>query len=189
MTQEEFLFQVAEHLQTAGIPFMVAGSHGSIAYSHPRTTNDVDLVIDPAPEQLDRFLSLLGDDYYASRESAQEALSQRSMFNIVDLDSGWKADLIVRKDRPFSVEEFGRRQHRTLYGRSLPIASAEDVILTKLEWDAITPSERQLRDALNVATVQWPALDQAYLRRWASVLGVSDKLEEVLRNAAQGQPG
>jgi hypothetical protein len=74
MNQEEFLFQVAEHLQTAGIPFMVAGSHSSIAYSHPRTTNDADLVIDPSAEQLDRFMSLLGDDYYASRESAQEAL-------------------------------------------------------------------------------------------------------------------
>jgi hypothetical protein len=187
VTQEEFLVRIAELLETAGIAFMVAGSHASSHHGHPRTTHDVDVVIEPTPEQLDRFLSLLGDDYYSSQEMAREALSRRSMFNILHFDSGWKVDLIIRKDRPFSVEEFRRRQMGNLHGRPLPIASPEDVILSKLEWDKITPSERQLRDALNVAAVKWPGLDQAYLRRWAAVLGVSEKLEEVLRNAEQQQ--
>lgn len=110
------------------------------------------------------------------------------MFNVVDFDEGWKADFIIRKDRPFSVEEFGRRQVRTHLGGSLPIASAEDVILAKLEWDRISPSDRQVHDAVNVATVQWSTLDQDYLRRWAPVLGVADKLEELLRAAKALQP-
>ncbi len=188
MTQEEFLVQIAQCLETAGIPFMVTGSHSSSHYGQPRTTNDVDLVIDPTAEQLTRFLDLLGDRYYVSRESAQEALARRSMFNVVDFEEGWKADLIVRKDRPFSIEEFGRRRPRTLLGQSLPIASAEDVILAKLEWNAITSSERQLRDACNVAVVQWPTLDQTYLRTWASALDVADKLEDLLRKAQELQP-
>src|SRR6476660_8913373 len=93
-----------------------------------------------------------------------------------------------RKNRPYSIEEFGRRQQHIRQGRSLPIASPEDVILTKLEWDRITPSERQVRDALNVATVQGDRLDKDYLRKWAKVRGVETKLEEVLRDAAQQQP-
>ena len=188
MTQEEFLVRIAQYLETAGIPFMVTGSHSSSHYGQPRTTNDVDLVIDPTAEQLARFLDLLGDHYYVSRESAQEAFARRSLFNVVDFEEGWKADLIIRKDRPFSIEEFGRRRPRTLLGQLLPIASAEDVILAKLEWDAITSSERQLRDACNVAVVQWPTLDQAYLRTWASALGVAEKLEELLRKAQELQP-
>ena len=59
----------------------------------------------------------------------------------------------------------------------------DGVILSKLEWNKITPSERQVRDALSVAVVQWPTLDRAYLRRWAPELGVTEKLEEVLRTA------
>jgi hypothetical protein len=188
VTQDDLLLQVAHFLDAAGIPFMVVGSHSSMAYSHPRTTNDLDLVIDPTATQLDQFLSLLGERYYVSQDSAREALARRSMFNIIDLDSGWRADLIVRRDRPFSVEEFGRRQVRPLYGRSLPVASPEDVILSKLEWDRITPSERQVRDALNVAAVQWSGLDLAYLRKWAVELGVAEKLEQLLRNAEQQQP-
>ena len=110
------------------------------------------------------------------------------MFNIIDLDTGWKADLIVRKDRPFSIEEFGRRQVRLFFGRPLPAASPEDVILSKLEWDRITPSERQFRDALNVAAVQLANLDQAYLSKWAAELGVAEKLERLLQDAEQQQP-
>ena len=188
MTQQEFLAQIARCLEMAGIPFMVTGSYSSSHYGQPRTTNDIDVVIDPTPEQLASFLDLLGDRYYVSKESAHEALSRRSMFNVIDFEDGWKADLIVRKDRPFSVEEFRRRTPRTLLGQSLPLASAEDVILAKLEWNALTPSERQLHDALQVAVVQWPTLDQAYLRTWAFALGVAERLEDLLRKAQELQP-
>jgi hypothetical protein len=188
MTQDEFLLQMAQLVELAGIPFMVVGSHSSAFHGHPRTTNDVDIVVDPTSEQLDHFLARLGEDYYVSREAAHEALRNRSMFNIIHRDSGWQVYLIVRKQRPFSVKEFGRRQQQTWHGRSLPIATAEDVILTKLEWDRITPSERQVRDATTVAAVQGDRLDRDYLRKWAKVLGVADKLEEVLLDAAKQQP-
>jgi len=185
VTQEEFLAAVVGFLDQAGIPFMVAGSFSSSYHGQPRATHDVDLVIDPSLEQLDRLLTLIGERFYVSAESAREALQRRSMFNLIDFDEGWKADLIIRKDRPFSREEFQRRQSGTLLGRSLPIASAEDVILSKLEWDKITPSERHLPDALHVALVQWPRLDKEYLRKWAPHLGVADKLDALLRQAEE----
>jgi hypothetical protein len=188
MTQGDFLVAIAELLEQAGIPFMVAGSHGSSFHSQPRTTNDVAFVIDPTPAQLEQFLTLLEGRYYVSPDSAREALARRSMFNVIDFNEGWKADLIVRKDRPFSVEELRRRQPRTLFGKTVPIATAEDVILTKLEWNRITPSERQVRDALNVAAAQWPTLDRDYLRKWAAPLGVSEALEQLLRDAEGLQP-
>jgi hypothetical protein len=188
MNQDVFLKQVADWLEAAGIPYMVAGSHGSGYHGQARATNDVDMVIDPTPEQLDRFVALLGGRYYLSREAARDALRHRTMVNLIDVGEGLKADLIIRKERPFSLEEFRRRQVGTLYGRELPIVSAEDVILSKLEWDKITPSERQLRDALNVAVVQWPRLDREYLRKWAAELGVSESLEGLLRKAEDAQP-
>ncbi len=191
MNQDDFLKRMAQLLETAGIPFMLAGSHGSSYHGQPRATNDVDLVIDPTAEQLERFLALLGDQYYADPQTAREALRRRSLFNVVDFDEGWKADLILRKDRPFSVEELKRRQLGTYHGYSVPIASPEDVILTKLEWNNLTPSDRQVKDALNVAVVQGAKLDLAHLRKWAPSLGVADQLEELLREAEslRSKPG
>jgi hypothetical protein len=188
MNQEDFVAWVGRRLETAGIAFMVAGSHGSGYHGQPRATNDVDFVIDPTAEQLDQFLAALSDDYYASPEAAHEALRNRSVFNVIHLAEGWKADLIIHKNRPFSVEEFARRQVGNLYGHPLPIASAEDVILSKLEWHRISPSERQLQDALHVAVVQSARLDQPYLRHWAAQLGVGEQLEEILRQAEALRP-
>jgi hypothetical protein len=162
---------------------MVAGSYGSSFHGQPRATNDVDLVIDPTAPQLEAFLAAIADRYYVSPEAAHEALGRRSHFNIIDFSTGWKADLIIRKDRPYSVVELNRRQQGELHGRLMPIAAAEDVILTKLEWNKITPSERQLKDALNVAVVQWEKLDRAYLHTWAPTLSVADELENLLQAA------
>jgi hypothetical protein len=185
MTQEEFLIEMVKCLEAAGIPFMVAGSLSSSVYGQPRATRDVDLVIDPTAEQLNRFLTLLGSDYYVSSQAAHDALVRRSMFNVIHFADGHKADLIIRKDRPFSLEEFRRRHSGNILGHSLPIASPEDVILTKLEWNKITPSERQVQDALQVAVYQGGQLDQAYLRQWAPQLGVTAELEELLQAAGQ----
>src|SRR5262249_49281020 len=131
--------------------------------------------------QLDQFLSELGQDYYVSASAACDALDHRSMFNVIDLQFGWKIDLIVRKQRAFSIEEFRRRQTRDWKGKSIPFASPEDIILAKLEWDKITPSERQRSDAAGVSATLGSELDVAYLRKWANALGISDSLEQILR--------
>lgn len=187
MSLEDFLAAIVQRLQAAGIPFMVTGSHCSSYYGQPRATNDLDLVIEPTPAQLDLFLTALGEGYYVSPEAAREALARRSMFNVIDFASGWKADLIIRKDRPFSVEEFRRRQVQSLRGCQVPIVSAEDVILAKLEWDQLTPSERQVQDALHVVLARWDTLDKDYLRTWAAALGVMATLDVLLHKAEQAQ--
>ena len=183
MSPSDFFGRLITLLEQTGIPFMVAGSLGSGVHGQPRTTNDMDVVISPTEEQLRQFLASLGPNYYVSKQAAQEAFRQRSMFNIIDLDSGLKADLIFRKDRPFSLEEFQRRRPVTLLGTTAPVASPEDIILSKLEWSKITESDRQIQDALGVAVVQGSSLDGAYLRQWAEELGVTDRLEEVLAEA------
>ena len=90
-----------------------------------------------------------------------------------------------------TLREFQRRRPGNLDGNPLPFASPEDVILAKLEWNKITPSERQLRDAQSVAVMQWPTLDREYMRKWAPQLGVAAELEDVLRIAeeSQARPG
>jgi len=60
------------------------------------------------------------------------------------------------------------------------IATAEDVILHKLLWNRIAPSDRQLGDAAGVVAVQAEALDRNYLRQWAQKLKLTDELERLL---------
>ena len=98
------------------------------------------------------------------------------------MKTGWKADLIVRKRRAFSREEFERRVKVELMDVEVWVASAEDTILTKLEWAAAAGSERQIRDAQGVIDVLGGSLDVVYLQKWATELGVTEQLDALLRS-------
>jgi hypothetical protein len=114
-------------------------------------------------------------------DTAREAVTRRTQFNVIDMSTGWKVDLIVRKDRPFSEEEFQRRQPAELAGTSVFVATAEDTIVAKLEWAALSGgSERQMRDVDGIVRVRGPALDHAYIARWVAALGLEQLWRSVI---------
>jgi hypothetical protein len=165
---------------------MVAGSMASSYHGLPRATNDADVVIDPEPAILDRLVSSLSaDGYYVDATVAREALARRRLFNVIDPDTAFKIDLIVRKDRPFSREEFGRRARVPFAGGEADLATAEDTILAKLEWARRSGgSEKQLGDVAGILAVSGDRLDRAYVERWAEVLGVADLWRQALAGRA-----
>jgi hypothetical protein len=69
--------------------------------------------------------------------------------------------------------------------RAYDLATAEDVVLGKLEWYRLGNeiSERQWRDAIGVLQVQKGTLDREYLEHWARELGLGDLLARALRDA------
>lgn len=64
-----------------------------------------------------------------------------------------------------------------------PIATAEDIILLKLECYRLRNEtfQRQWSDLATVAKLQANRLDHGYLRFWANELGVADFAERLLR--------
>ncbi len=155
---------------------MLVGSFASTFHGEPRTTQDVDLVIEATADQLDAFLAALPpSDWYADAESARDALRRRSMFNVIDLETGWKVDVIVRKQSAFALSEFGRRTEVHLLGSRVFVATAEDTVISKLCWArAAGGSERQLRDVAAVLAATGASLDREYVERWVAELGVED---------------
>jgi hypothetical protein len=171
------LERIARVLRDNNVPFMLAGSFASTAHGVPRATQDIDIVIDPSREALDRLLTALPPDtYYVDADAAHEALRTRAMFNVIDVVTGWKIDLIVRKNRAFSNEEFARRRLVSILGIEVYVASAEDTVIAKLEWSALGGgSERQRRDVAGVLATLGAELDRAYIARWVEELGIAEE--------------
>lgn len=167
---------VLSALNNADVPYMLVGSFASMMHGEERLTKDIDFVIDPTPATLAIFEASFDPDAVYVGPSPQEALARRDQFNIIDTTSGWKVDLIIRKDRPFSKSEFERRAETALLGMTVQVATPEDTILSKLEWASMSGSDRQVADAAGVLAVSAP-LDDDYLDRWAAELGVTDLLE------------
>jgi len=171
VTPDHPLRQIVRELDRAGIEHMLAGSFASSFHGDPRTTNDIDLVIDCDRASLDRFVGGLDPTlFYVSGQAAEAAWGRRGQFNVVLLESGWKADLILRKDRAFSREEFTRREPAEIAGIRVWLASAEDTIIAKLEWAQAGESERQLRDVVGILEMRTGELDLAYVERWVREL-------------------
>lgn len=155
---------------------MLTGSFASTHYGTSRSTQDVDIVIDLTDEQLRNLIESLNQtNYYAELNSALEAKKRESLFNVIDRETGWKIDLIFRKSRPFSQEEFDRRKVVTLDGLPIYMASAEDVIIAKLEWSKLGHSQRQIEDAGTIVRIRRGTLDGSYLEKWISELGLADQ--------------
>lgn len=168
-------------LEAAGIPYMVVGSFASTVHGEPRTTLDLDLVIEPTTATLDHFLASIDmDAFYVDPDVARDALRARSMFNIIDMNSAWKVDLVIRKDRPFSIEELSRRSVQRVADNDVPTASAEDTIIAKLEWAKEGSSERQLADVAGILRLRGEALDRAYLEKWIDTLELRAQWERAL---------
>jgi hypothetical protein len=184
MSVPDVFRRITTALDQAGIGYMLSGSFASAHYGAPRSTQDIDLVIEATPAQLRAFVEALsGNEYYADLKSALEAHKRQSMFNVIDLATGWKIDLILRKSRAFSQEEFRRRQRVNLHDVHLVVASAEDVIVSKLEWAKLAQSRRQIEDAAAILRARWDALDHSYLAKWIGELGLTDQWSEARRAA------
>ena len=181
MTLAEFLAEVIDKLERFSIDYMIGGSVASSIYGEPRTTRDIDIVVEVTASSLrNLFAAFDRERVYIDEPHADEEILGGRTFNLLDLSGGWKVDLVIRKDRPFSEVEFGRRQQLLVFGVPAMVASVEDVLLTKLEWAKLSGSARQVDDALGIVAVQQLGLDLLYLRNWATELDVSALLERVL---------
>ena len=173
MSVAEVFRKITSALDQAGIGYMLTGSFASAYYGAPRATQDIDMVISATPGQLRAFVQLLpAAEYYVDLDAALEALSRRSLFNMIDLATGWKIDFIIRKSRAFSEEEFRRRRQVALQEVALFVASAEDILISKLEWAKVAQSNRQIEDAAGILRIQSDSLDRAYLKKWVRELGL-----------------
>lgn len=186
MNVADFLREIVTALDQAGIPHMLTGSFASSLHGSPRSTQDLDIVIAPSKEALEKLLTLFppGTHYYVDKEAAFDAFERKSQFNLISVDSGWKVDFIIRKGRPFSIREFERRSQARVMGVPVQMVSAEDLILAKLEWAAAGGSQRQIEDVAGVLRIQREKLDDAYLARGIRELGLEEEWEKARRLAS-----
>lgn len=186
MSGNEFFAHVIAALERAGIPYMVTGSYASSAHGRVRATEDIDIVIAPTAAQLRGFIAEFPiERYYADVEDALDALAHRSQFNLVDFGTGWKVDLIIRKEREFSRVELERRQSHELDGVRVYVATPEDILIAKLEWAKLGESERQIDDAAGIIHRQGERLDRAHVERWVRELALEPQWQRAQAKAAR----
>src|ERR1035438_2554720 len=180
MNEQELLADCLRRLNRSGMTYYLTGSMASNYWGIPRTTHDLDFVIQLPASAVAKIVSAFTPDFYIEEAAVRAAHQPPHQFNAIDTRSALKVDFWLPKPEPFDREMLRRRLRVTLFGEPAWIATAEDVILHKLIWNRITPSGRQLGDAAGVVAVQAEALDKNYLKQWAQELKLADQLEKLL---------
>ena len=177
--------KVTQTLEKLGVPYLISGSLASTLYGMVRTTQDSDIVADMRLEHIQPFVNALQNEFFIDEEMIAEAIQRNSSFNIIHRETMFKVDVFIPSPRPFHQSQLARAQRQTFPADpevSARFSSAEDTILSKLEWYRLggEVSERQWRDVLGILKTRAGTLDLDYLREWAKELKVSDLLEQVL---------
>lgn len=164
----QLLEKITQSLEKADILYMVSGSIALNTYAVPRMTRDIDIVIELQKNDIDRFCKIFATGFYIDTLTVQEEVKKRGMFNVIDFETGYKIDFIVRKNSTYRQLEFSRRVPTNAYGFDVWIVSIEDLIISKIAWIQELQSDRQIDDIKNLLLN--PIADKTYIRLWCQNL-------------------
>ncbi len=181
-------------LEQQGIVYWIGGSMASSKYGDQRSTQDVDIVAKMRAEHVPALAEAWQQHFYVDEELMYDAIRLQSSFNIIHLETTFKADIFIARSDAWTEEEASRRRLVELIpgheSTLFYIASPEDMILQKLNWFRMTNgvSERQWRDVQKMLEVQSQRLEYDYLRYWAAELNLSVLLKQAMTAAGIAQP-
>ncbi|MGH8020244.1 MAG: hypothetical protein ACREIA_18590 [Opitutaceae bacterium] len=164
-----------ERLESVGAPYMITGATAAIIYGQPRVTNDLDVVLDLDDATRPALLRMFPEsEFYAPPESviqAEQARQQRGHFNLIHLESGFKADIYLAGADALHAWALPLRRRLPWSDKlEISVAPPEYVVLRKLEFYREGKSAKHPADIR--AIVEITGVNEALLAPWLERLGL-----------------
>lgn len=174
-TIEQILDLVCEFLKKNSIGYVIVGGFAVLFYGNPRTTMDIDYVIQLEDENIPVLVKFLQENgFHADEYDMRAALKEKSHCTVEDKETMFRLDI-----KGVYTEMDGRalqnKRKVDLNDIAIWIASPEDTIVNKL----VFAREQDIKDALGILVRQYDALDIGYLENTAKKIGVYDSLREL----------
>lgn len=164
----EFLKELVRYFQQKQINYMLSGSVAMSLYTMPRFTRDIDFVVHLKPGDVKDLTEYFKEGYYCDEDAIRDAILNKSMFNIIDHKSGYKADFIILKNEPYRITEFERRTLIDFLELKIYVVSPEDLLVSKIIWVQQIQSSLQFEDIRLLSTIN--NLNWQYINDWIDKL-------------------
>jgi hypothetical protein len=159
----------APAFDAAGVEWMIVGGVASIIYGEPRLTQAIDVLAAFQSADAARVVAQFpSPDFYCApgevvaEEAARDAFGH---FNILHLATDARADVCLAGRDALARRGLDQRRMISLFGRDVPIAPPEYVILHKLRFRQQGASDRHLRDVRAMLRVLGDSVDRGALAR------------------------
>lgn len=164
------LKKITEILEKEEIDYMLVGGFAVSFHNRARTTNDIDLVLQIYPRHVENIINHF-PEWKGHLEGFTDSVKRGQLFNITDFETGIRFDFMTYRDSDYNWTAFERRQQVEYFGIKTYISTKEDLIISKLKWYNITPSEKQMED-LQFLIID-DELDMDYLKIWLQRLNIN----------------
>jgi hypothetical protein len=184
----DFVRLVLDALDAAGVDYLIGGAVALAAWGDPRTTRDLDLVVDlPLEAMADLSRELEKRGMLVPVEVLVDFMIENradSPINAIHMHSGYKAKLFLLK--PGDVFREMNLKRRRLVDLGPPLGQVyvhapEDLILNKLHYFTISQQSKHIRDIAGIVLNLGEALDDDYIDQWAARLQLTETWREVQR--------
>lgn len=167
----DFLRILIQFFDNNKIPYMLSGGMAISVYTGPRYTRDFDFIVHLKPSDFLLMKEYFKEGYYYDEETMKDAIRNKSMFNIIDHKSNYKADFIILRNDEFEQVKFEKRRPVRFLDFTVFIISAEDLLLSKLEWIQELQSAQQSDDIIQLSKLE--QLDWPYIWEWIKKLDLN----------------
>jgi hypothetical protein len=178
-------------LNLLGVRYMVSGSFAAMLYGEPRLTHDVDIILHLRPADVPRLAPAFpAPDFYlppAEVIALEMSRSQRGHFNVIHVETGFKADFYLCGRDALHLWALERTRPMTYQGEPVRVAPPEYVIVRKLEYFREGGSEKHLRDIQTMLAVSGERLDLALVQEWVQRLGLEHQWQQCQASPEPGQ--
>ena len=187
LSYQDFVSLVIQALEAAEVSYMIGGAVAAWAWGEPRSTLDLDLVVNIPIESVNRLSKELEkrDMLVPADMILDNILENRAdlPINAIHMHSGYKADLYpLREGDDLRASAFERRQ-RIDFGEPLGevyLHSPEDLIIYKLWYYSLSQQTKHLRDITSIVLTIDDRLDYSYIEYWVNKKGLAVLWQELL---------
>lgn len=174
---KDLVIAVIKALEAENVPYMLAGSFASMVYGIPRSTKDVDFVVELEEPAFSLLIKRLEPAFELDPQQYLETSTWTRRYILKAKHSTFKIELFLRSDDPHHLSQWSRKHtvFNSILQHQVAMPTAEDVIIQKLRWGR--PQDRI--DAENVMDVQFQKLDWAYIEHWCKQHDRLALLEEI----------
>ncbi len=151
MNERELLVDCLRRLNRTGVTYYLTGSMASNYWGIPRTTHDLDFVVQLPMAAVPRIVQEFSGEFYIEETAVRAVFQPPHQFNAIDTRSALKVDFWLALPEPFDQEMLRRRAGLTLFGEPAWVSRGEDVILHQLSGTAcrLPTVSSEMRQALS----------------------------------------
>lgn len=173
----DILKLVCTFLNERNINYCIVGGFAVIIHGNPRSTMDIDFVLQIEEKDIPIVVKFLQDNnFFADEEDMRAAFLEKSHCTVEDKETMYRLDIKgmynEMDERVLKNKVWVEHLATTIY-----VASAEDTIANKL----LFGREQDINDALGIYVRQKPRLDMNYLDTLCMRLGVHEELKNLMR--------